>query len=94
MGNSQVGTNILTGDHTNLNVGVGYYIQESDRPFYNTLAAVAPVLNPAMNPFTPGGQEVQGYNDGGVPSQYSGTPDPYVAPNPSGAEAAPMGLGI
>lgn len=57
MGNSQVGTNILTGDHTNLNVGLGYYIQESDRPFYNTLAAVAPVLDPAMNPFTPGGRK-------------------------------------
>jgi hypothetical protein len=88
------GQNIQWGDHTNLNVGVGYYIQESDRPFYNTLAAVAPVLDPAMNPFTPGGQEVQGYNDGGIPSQYSGTPDPYVAPSPSGTEAPALGVGF
>jgi|ERR1035441_714156 hypothetical protein len=94
MGNSQVGTNILTGDHTNLNVGLGYYIQESDRPFYNTLAAVAPVLGPAINPFTPGGQEVQGWNDGGIPSQYAGTPDPYVAPSASGTEAPALGIGF
>jgi hypothetical protein len=83
---------IQSGDHTNLNTGIGYYLQESDRPFYNTLAATAPVQEIGTTGYQMpyGGVESQGYNDGGIPTVYSGTPDPYVAPSADGAEAPPL----
>lgn len=90
------GQNIRSGDHTPLNVGLGYYIQESDRPFYNTLAATAAVQQVGTTGYQMpyGGVETQGYNDGGTPTVYNAAPDPYVAPAAAGAEAPPMGAGF
>lgn len=96
MGNSQVGQVKSWGDHENLNVGIGYYIQESDRPFYNTLAATPPVQQIGNTGYQMpyGGIETQGYNDGGNPTAYAPAPDPYVAPSATGAEAPPMNVGF
>jgi hypothetical protein len=96
MGNSQVAQNLNWGDHENLNEGIGYYIQESDRPFYNTLAATAAVQQVGNTGYQMpyGGVETQGYNDGGSPTAYTAAPDPYVAPSATGAEAPPMGMGF
>lgn len=86
---------IRTGDHANLNDGIGYYLQEGDRAFFNTLAATAPVQEVGTTGYQIpyGGVEQQGYNDGGIPTVYAAPPDPYVSPTAVGTEAPPMGGG-
>jgi hypothetical protein len=71
-------------NNDNVNQGIGYYIQESERPFYNQIAEVPGEFG------APGGQDQPDarysawlYNDGGIPPSFTTPPDAPVNPNPA-----------
>jgi len=87
------GHNLRWVDNRNL----GYtYVGYDERPFYNTLAAVAPNLDESTGPFAPDGSyagQTTVYNDGGIPPAYQNPPDPAVGGIPQ-QQAEPMGWGF
>jgi hypothetical protein len=88
-----IGHNARWVDNRNL----GYtYTGYDERPFYNTLAAVAPNLDESTGPFVPDGSytgQTTVYNDGGTPPAYVNPPDPAVGGSPQ-VVAEPMGWGF
>ena len=81
-------------NNQNVNVGIGYYMQETERPFYNTPAEVPGAYD------GPGGQDQPDnrysswiYNDGGIPPAYVSPPDAPVAAAPVQVASVPDDLG-
>lgn len=81
-------------NNANVNVGIGYYVQETERPFYNTPAEVPGEYD------GPGGQDQPDnrysswiYNDGGIPPAYVTPPDAPVAAAPVQVASVPDDLG-
>jgi hypothetical protein len=85
---------VQVGNHANINQGIGYYTGFNERPFYNTLAEVAPNADPSSGGiFYPDATymgQTTVYNDGGIATTYNSPPDPAMNPDPP-ASAPPMG---
>jgi hypothetical protein len=69
-----------------INVGIGYYVQETERPFYNQIAEVPAEYDGPAGLYQPDNRYSSWiYNDGGIPSSFTTPPDPPVNPAPDQA---------
>lgn len=67
-----------------INVGIGYYVQEDERPLYNQLAQVPAEYDGPGGLYQPDNRYSSWvYNDGGIPPAYVTPPDPPVSQMPA-----------
>jgi hypothetical protein len=83
-------------NNEDINTGIGYYTQETERAFYNTLAEVPGEYDGPGGQFDPDDRYSDiVYNDGGIPEAYVTSPDAPVAPvlSPAAPVIQDMGYG-